>query len=80
MTHNPEWKENTELWDYLQIGGLSNFIERIQGFDQDISIKFTQGWKNRIVKYSNMKMEIMEDLIAHITGLSLEGTKFFNKK
>ncbi|KAH9318140.1 hypothetical protein KI387_019909, partial [Taxus chinensis] len=27
-----------------------------------------------------MEMEITEDLIAQITGLSLEGTKFFNKK
>ncbi|KAH9324242.1 hypothetical protein KI387_004420, partial [Taxus chinensis] len=27
-----------------------------------------------------MKIEITEELIAQITSLSLEGTKFFNKK
>ncbi|KAH9329385.1 hypothetical protein KI387_001493, partial [Taxus chinensis] len=79
-THNPAWKEDGVLWNYLQIGGLSNLIERIQGFDQDISIRFSQGWKNQVVKYNNIEVEITKELITQITGLSLEGTKFFNKK
>ncbi|KAH9327892.1 hypothetical protein KI387_044384, partial [Taxus chinensis] len=34
---------------------------------------------NRVVEYSNIKVEISEELIAQVTGLSLDGTKFFNK-
>ncbi|KAH9329460.1 hypothetical protein KI387_001568, partial [Taxus chinensis] len=38
------------------------------------------GWKNQVVKYNNIEVEITEELITQITGLSLDGTKFFNKK
>ncbi|KAH9306891.1 hypothetical protein KI387_011295, partial [Taxus chinensis] len=38
------------------------------------------GWKNQVVKYNNIEVEIIEELITQITGLSLDGTKFFNKK
>ncbi|KAH9311500.1 hypothetical protein KI387_026535, partial [Taxus chinensis] len=38
------------------------------------------GWKNRVVKYNNIEVEKTEEIIAQITGLSLDGTKFFNKR
>ncbi|KAH9300951.1 hypothetical protein KI387_012534 [Taxus chinensis] len=78
-THNSTWKNNTVLWNYLQKGGLTNFIEKIQGFDQDTSIKFAHGWRNRVVEYNNIKVEIFEEIISQVTGLSLDKTKFFNK-
>ncbi|KAH9308859.1 hypothetical protein KI387_036770, partial [Taxus chinensis] len=78
-THNPAWKDDTVLWNYLQKGGLTKFIEKIQGFEQDLSIKFAQGWRNRVVKYSYIKVEISEEIISQVTRLSIDGTKFFNK-
>ncbi|KAH9306454.1 hypothetical protein KI387_010858, partial [Taxus chinensis] len=38
------------------------------------------GWRNRVVKYSNIEVEISEELISQVIELSLDGTKFFNKR
>ncbi|KAH9321977.1 hypothetical protein KI387_016616, partial [Taxus chinensis] len=38
------------------------------------------GWRNHVVKYNNIEVEISEELIAQVTGLSLDGTKLFNKR
>ncbi|KAH9309471.1 hypothetical protein KI387_037382, partial [Taxus chinensis] len=39
------WKKNEEICKLLQKGGISNFIERIQGHDQNISVHLAIDWK-----------------------------------
>ncbi|KAH9292694.1 hypothetical protein KI387_042120, partial [Taxus chinensis] len=48
---DPDWKENTELWNILSIGGFTNFVERVQGHDQSISVRFAKEWNERTVDY-----------------------------
>ena len=33
---DPSWKDNVELWNYLQMGGVSNYIEKIKGHDHNV--------------------------------------------
>ncbi|KAH9295576.1 hypothetical protein KI387_039164, partial [Taxus chinensis] len=37
-------------------------------------------WKERTVDYGGQKILVNEELIAEVTGLSLEGYHFFNKR
>ncbi|KAH9291279.1 hypothetical protein KI387_043531, partial [Taxus chinensis] len=50
------------------------------GFDQDISVKFTNGWRKHTIEYGEVRVDISEDLIAQVMGLNLDGAKFFNKR
>ncbi|KAH9293285.1 hypothetical protein KI387_041509 [Taxus chinensis] len=77
---DPDWKDNTELWNILSIGGFTNFVERVQGHDQSISVRFAKEWNERMVDYGGQKILINDELIAEATGLSLEGYRFFNKR
>ncbi|KAH9292477.1 hypothetical protein KI387_042334, partial [Taxus chinensis] len=60
--------------------GFTNFVERVQGHDQSISVHFAKEWKERTVDYGGQKIPVNEELIAEVTGLSLEGYRFFNKR
>ncbi|KAH9310108.1 hypothetical protein KI387_038019, partial [Taxus chinensis] len=74
------WKNNEELWNLLQKGGISNFIERIQGHDQNISVHFAMDWKDKKVDYGGHRVIINEELIAEVTCIKLKGYHFFNKR
>lgn len=77
---DPEWKNNEELWNLLNQGGITNFIEKIQGHDKSISIQFVKDWKDRKVEYGGQKVLINEELIAEAIGLGMDGYRFFNKR
>lgn len=37
---DPQWKHNVELWEALNIGCFTKFIQWIMGHDQHISLQF----------------------------------------
>lgn len=76
---DPEWKNN-DLWNLLNQGGITNFMKKIQGQDQSISVNFAKDWKDHTVEYRGQKISINEELIVEATGLDMDGYRFFNKR
>ncbi|KAH9301367.1 hypothetical protein KI387_012950, partial [Taxus chinensis] len=59
-----DWRDNVELWNILSHGGITNFMEKVQGHDQSILVCFAKDWKDHTVDYGGQKITINEELIA----------------
>ncbi|KAH9291794.1 hypothetical protein KI387_043015, partial [Taxus chinensis] len=79
-TCDPRWKQDEVLWNLLKIGGVSNFIERISGYDTRISAKFARLWKDGSITFRGVSYAVNEELIALVTGLDMDGVKFSSKR
>ncbi|KAH9329531.1 hypothetical protein KI387_001639, partial [Taxus chinensis] len=77
---NWKWKDDRELWSILQIGGFTNFLVRVHGYDSHISNDSAKNWKDTVVRIKGYAIEITEDLIALVTSLSMDDMKYLKKK
>ncbi|KAH9298947.1 hypothetical protein KI387_030629 [Taxus chinensis] len=74
------WKANTKLWKALEVDGFTYFIQRIKGHDIHIYPTFSRKWKDRVITFRGKEFTITENLISFITGLGMEGIKFYRNK
>lgn len=52
-----DWKKNNEVWEILQEGGLSVFMERLYSKDPTITKHFIKNWKNGKVLVGSLDEE-----------------------
>ena len=56
------------------------FFQKFQGYDDEITLKFAQGFDGKIVHIGDFIMAILEKTFAHATGLPRQGEHWFKNK
>ncbi|XP_059066974.1 uncharacterized protein LOC131858067 [Cryptomeria japonica] len=78
-TSYSDWRKNREVWDILQEGGLSVFMERLSGKDPAVTKHFIKNWKNGKILVGSHMMIVDEEIIAEATMIT-EGMKFYRDR
>lgn len=73
-------KKNKTIWCILDRARLTSFIERLHSAHANVTKKFAKDFKDGKIKIEGITIEIDEKLIAEITGLSMEGAKFYRDR
>ena len=56
-----------------------NFFRKIDGYNAEVSCKFSQGFKNDMVIFDALKFKLTVELIAEATEIRNEGEPWFKK-
>ena len=75
-----KWKNKGKVWKELEKGGVTNFLEKLHGFDPEITNNMVKSWNNGKVKVNGVYFQITEEVVAEVTGIPVEGHKFFRDK
>ena len=75
-----KWKNKGKVWKELEKGGVTNFLEKLHGFDPAVTNNMVNSWNNGKVKVNGTYFQITEEVVAEVTGLPMEGHKFFRDK
>lgn len=75
-----KWKNKAKVWRELEKGGVTNFFEKLHGSDPEITNSMVNSWNNGKVKVNGVYFQITEDVVAEVTGIPMEGHKFFRDK
>lgn len=75
-----KWKNKGKVWKELEKGGVTNFLGKLHAFDSEITNVMVNSWSNGKVKVNGVYFQITEEVIAEVTGLLMEGHKFFRDK
>ena len=75
-----KWRSREKVWEKLVEGGVTNFIMKLHGFDQEVTKSMVESWKDGRVKVNGVYFRIMEEVIAIVTEIPTEGFKFFRDK
>lgn len=71
---------NTKAWKKIKSGGLLPFLEKLHGSNQEATKHFEKKWKNGELTLFGRKVEINENLIAEVSGMSTDGHIFFRDR
>lgn len=55
---------------------MTSYLECLHGFKPHVTMAFFKNWTEDRVSLHGVIMNLMEDFIAEITGLPMEGIKF----
>lgn len=72
-----EWKQKPQIWDILEQGRFTGFMEKLKGRNLTITKQFIKTWKNGSILVGNQRMEVIEDIIAKATSLEARKLLFF---
>ena len=64
----------------MEKGGITRFLEKLHGFDVEITKLMVDTWKNGRVKIGSVTHHVNVDLIAQVMEIPLEGINFFRDK
>lgn len=73
-------RNNSKLWERLEKGVITIFIDKIHGWDSNITKCFAKGWEDGEIILFGRKVAINEQLIAEVTGLPMDGIKFYRDR
>ena len=59
------------------MGGISKYIEKLHGYDAEVTNNMVKTWKDGKVKVNGTYFQITEEVIAAVTDIPMEGIKFF---
>jgi hypothetical protein len=71
-----EWKEKASVWQILEKGNVTPYLEHLHGFKPHVTEAFLKNWFEDRVTMHGVTVHITEDFIAEVTGLPKEGMKF----
>ena len=69
-----------KVWHKLEKGDITRFLEKLHGFDVEVTKLMLDTWKNGRVKIDGVTHHVNVDLIAQVTKIPLEGINFFRDK
>ena len=72
-----KWRSREKVWEKLVEGRVTNYIMKLHGFNQEVTKSMVESWKDDRVKVNGVFFFIMEEVIASITEIPIEGFKFF---
>ena len=75
-----KWKNKGKVWKELEKGGVANFFEKLHGSDPEITNSMVNSWNKGKVKVNGVYFQITEEVVAEVTGMPMEGHKFFRDK
>lgn len=55
-------------------------MERLHGFDHEATSTFVHGWHNHTLIVNGASFPIIEEFIAQLIGLSMDGRNFFKEQ
>ena len=61
------------VWDILQKGNMTVYIEKLHGFKPHIIDYFFKNWSRERVSLHGVVVYLIEKFIAEIIGLPMEG-------
>lgn len=61
-------------------GGVAIFFEKLHGFDPKVTNSMVNSWNNGKVKVNGVSFQITEEVVAEVTGIPMEGFKFYRDK
>ena len=64
------------MWEILQKGKVTTYIERLHGYKPHITKSFFKNWFEDRVTLHGVTVKLTEDFIAKVIGLPNEGLKF----
>ena len=73
-------KNKGKVWKELEKGGVANFVEKLHGFDPEVTNSMVNSWNNGRVKVNGVSFQITEEVVAEVTGIPMEGFKFYRDK
>jgi hypothetical protein len=59
--------------------GWHLFFAKFRGFNDQVSLQFTQSFDGRLARVTNLEIEVTEETIANVTGLPRTGEYWFKK-
>jgi hypothetical protein len=71
-----KWKEDKDVWRIMEKGHVHHFLQRLHGFDNDVTKAFVEGWDKGMVNLANKSFSLSLELLSKIIGLPLDGLKF----
>lgn len=72
-------KLKKEVWNILEKGGLTPYMEKLHGNNPQVTDLVAQGWNERTLNLGGRKVVVDEDFITQITGLATHGMKVHSK-
>ena len=75
-----KWRSREKVWEKLEQGGITSYITKLHGFDQEVTKIMVGSWKDGRVKVNGVYFQITEEVISTISKIPIEGFKFFRDK
>lgn len=72
--------KNAKAWNKVKSRGLIPFLEKLYGSNQEATNLFVKNWNNGNLTLFGRNVELNENVIADVTGLSTKGNKFFRDR
>ena len=72
----PEFNACKEIFE----GIWYQFFQKFQGHDDNITLKFAQGFDGKIVHICNFVMAVSEKTVARVNGFPCHGENWFKNK
>lgn len=60
--------------------GWHEFMAKFHGFEDEVTLRFAQGFDGKVTRIGDLTMKVNEKTIAQATGLPSEGIKWFKNK
>ncbi len=64
----------------MEKGRVANFFEKLHGFDREVTNNMVNSWNNGKVKVNGVSFQITKEVVAEVTGIPMEGSKFYRDK
>lgn len=74
------WKSERKVWRRLHRHDFTNYMEKLHRSRNSVSYGFAKSWSNNRATLFGEIWQIDENLIAEVTGLKTEGTKFYRDR
>lgn len=71
-----DWKDQKDVWNILQKGNVTSYMENLHGFKPHITTTFFKNWSDDKITLHGFTTKLIEDFIAEIMGLPMVGIKF----
>ena len=72
-----KWKGRDKVWNQLETGGISKYIEKLHGYDSKVTNDMVKSLKDGKVMVNGIYFQIIEEVIAVVAEIPMEGIKFF---
>lgn len=75
-----KWKEKEKVWHKLEKGGITRYMEKLDGYHVGVTKVMVDTWSNGKFKIDGVTHQIIEGLIAEVIEIPLVSTNFSKDK
>ncbi len=75
-----KWKNRGEVWERVETRGIAKYIAKLHDFDLDVTNSMVNSWKDGKVKANGVSFQVIEEVVAAMFKILVEGFKFFRDK